>query len=498
MGNIPLPALSIRPPEQQQDPAENYVRLKSLLGQQQVQQQQIQAGQLENQQRQIDLNSQKALQKAYMEAQGDPDKTTKLAAQYGAKPQALLQWQSTVMDQKMKTLQLVQQQGSLAKTQADLMQGAHDQVAATGPQDRPAVYQQQRTQLGQQGVDVSQLPPQYPGDEAFRFMGVAVKSHTQQVEDALKSAEMSKDVSQGQEAAANAKKTQVVVAGMSPSGITAEQQATLAQGQKRLVVEGANLIIARGRLAEEQRHNQATEGQLTPEALDMAAQQFASTGQMPNVGRSGAVRAQIINQAATKYPKVDLATNAAAYKANQDSLQKLQSNLDSVTAFESTANKNLDLFLDQAKKVVDSGSPFLNTPLRMINQKMLGSSDQAAYSAARQVAVNEIAKVTSNPGLSGQLSDSARHEIDTFNPQNATLGQTYKVAQVLRQDMANRHESYSEQISAIKQRLGNSTTGGNAPGGGSSGLTVTAPNGKTYNFKDQASADAFRKAAGIQ
>jgi hypothetical protein len=29
-------------------------------------------------------------------------------------------------------------------------------------------------------------------------------------------------------------------------------------------------------------------------------------------------------------------------------------------------------------------------------------------------------------------------------------------------------------------------------------LTVPAPNGKTYSFKDQASADAFKAKAGIQ
>lgn len=34
--------------------------------------------------------------------------------------------------------------------------------------------------------------------------------------------------------------------------------------------------------------------------------------------------------------------------------------------------------------------------------------------------------------------------------------------------------------------------------GGAGGPTVTAPNGKIYNFKDQASADAFKQKAGIQ
>jgi hypothetical protein len=39
--------------------------------------------------------------------------------------------------------------------------------------------------------------------------------------------------------------------------------------------------------------------------------------------------------------------------------------------------------------------------------------------------------------------------------------------------------------------------GGNQPAQGG-GITVTAPNGKVYPFKDQASADAFKKEAGIK
>src|SRR6185437_2722272 len=40
---------------------------------------------------------------------------------------------------------------------------------------------------------------------------------------------------------------------------------------------------------------------------------------------------------------------------------------------------------------------------------------------------------------------------------------------------------------------------GDQGGGGKAGaFTVSAPNGKTYHFKDQQSLDAFRKAAGLQ
>lgn len=193
---------------------------------------------------------------------------------------------------------------------------------------------------------------------------------------------------------------------------------------------------------------------LSPEAIDMAAEMYAHTGVLPGSARDILTRRQIMNRAAELAPNIDLASNAAAYHANKASLTGLQKNLDSVTAFENTANKNLDLFLGTAGKIIDSGSPWINKPLRDIDQKGLGSSDLAAFNAARQVAVNEIAKVTGNPSLSGQLSDSARKEVENFIPANATLKQTYAVAKVLRQDMANRKTAYQEQLSDIKSRIG--------------------------------------------
>ncbi len=43
----------------------------------------------------------------------------------------------------------------------------------------------------------------------------------------------------------------------------------------------------------------------------------------------------------------------------------------------------------------------------------------------------EIARIITNPNLTGVLSDSARQEVSQFNPETATLGQTVKVAVAL-------------------------------------------------------------------
>jgi hypothetical protein len=172
------------------------------------------------------------------------------------------------------------------------------------------------------------------------------------------------------------------------------------------------------------------------------------------------VRTRIINRAAELYPNLDVASNRADYDANKASLTALQKSRDSIVAFENTAKKNLDIFLSQARRIVDTGSPWINQPLRSVNRAGLGSADQLAFDAARRVAVNEIAKVTSNPNLTGQLSDSARHEVESFIPENATLEQIFRVADVLKRDMENRKISLDEQIRGIRERLGERPGGG--------------------------------------
>jgi hypothetical protein len=164
-------------------------------------------------------------------------------------------------------------------------------------------------------------------------------------------------------------------------------------------------------------------------------------------------RKAIINRAAQLIPGLDVASAKADYAANTATLTQLEKQRAAIGAFEQTASKNIDIFLGTAGKVVDSGSPLANTYLRLATGKLLGSADQAQYDAARQVAINEIAKITSNPTLAGQLSDTARKEVEAFNPAGATLKQTVAVMRLLKRDMQNRTDALDEQIGAVRARI---------------------------------------------
>jgi hypothetical protein len=196
---------------------------------------------------------------------------------------------------------------------------------------------------------------------------------------------------------------------------------------------------------------------LTPEAVQYWAQAAGSGIPLPSMGMgpSGAkAREQIINAAPGAAGGAPLTATRAAVRADTGSLAATQKMRDAVVSFENTAVKNLDLFTKTAKPVIDSGSPWINQPLRTVAGQGLGSADLAAYNAARQVALTEVARVVNNPTLSGQLSDSARKEVMSLNSPNATLAQIYRVVGVLKQDMSNRHQSLDQQLTEIKGRMG--------------------------------------------
>jgi len=312
----------------------------------------------------------------------------------------------------------------------------------------------------------STLPASITTPEELRNIQVQLSAAESAVTTALArkkaTADADKAVADVAEATANAERARKVNFGTSALGVS-EKERIQQQGEgidremtakyrDALLKQAAQRIgIDRQRLFQDKE-----ETHLTPEALGKMAEMFATTGTMPTLGQgknAAAMRSQIINEAAKSFPNVQFATNQAAFQANKASLNSLQKNYDAVTAFEETAGQNLKTFLQTADKIVDTGVPWLNKPLRALDMKLLGSSDQAAANAARTTALTEIAKVLNSANASGVLSDSARHELEQLIGGDATMKQVVAAANILKQDMENRKLSYQEQIKAINNRI---------------------------------------------
>ncbi|MES2137009.1 MAG: hypothetical protein V4502_08125 [Pseudomonadota bacterium] len=239
-------------------------------------------------------------------------------------------------------------------------------------------------------------------------------------------------------------------------------------------------------------HNLSVEGvALTPEAKLKMAEMFASTGVLPNLGMGKAAaqnRSDIINMAAKQFPQVDFASNKAAFQANTASLKTLQTTADRVNAFEGTAGKNIDLFLQTAGKIIDTGSPLLNRPARYLSDQLLGSQNMAAFKAARETALTETAKVLESPGGNQALTVTGREAVKTLSDPSATLGQQIAAMKALRVDMANRKQSNVDQIKAIQDRISQGNPNNPAPV-----QPIPLKDGRILTPRDAAAADAFRR-----
>lgn len=238
--------------------------------------------------------------------------------------------------------------------------------------------------------------------------------------------------------------------------ITPYQQAELGN-------RAAALKIEQGKFGLEQKkfdQAQTDKTDLTPEGLDAAAMMFAKTGQLPALGMGDkTTRKAIINRAAQLTPGLDVASARADFEANKKSLDNITGTLDSLEAFSNTGKKNLQQFVDLFPKLPDSGVPWANTPIRLLNDKLVGAEYAPAVNMARSVAAREFSRIANDPKLKGALTDSARQEVDALIPADITLNQLKRLVPVILNDMNNAHTSLGEQRAAIQGRikLGSST-----------------------------------------
>lgn len=481
MSSIPLPALSIRPPQQQENPLQQYGQLMQLKNemanqplQRQALQQQVQSGGLQLEQQQQAQKDQQAFRQVF----SDPSmkgKTISDIADYLAQKGQISQ-QSYQAAKKAD----IEQRQSLATLDKDQLANADAAHKAT-QQIYDSVMDMPDEQFAQNWPQIAQQYDSIPGNNKAPLdpSKPLTKQQLQQFGPMIAMQRTYLD-----EAAAKKKKEvdlQKATAETSLAETNAAAGGTTDQAKVEHAYLQANHLpdTPENRLKAFNYFNDKTK--IAP--AEVRAQIMLQTPTQvfnPETGQNTyATRKDAIGQIAPSSGEAVAAK--AGVQADAASLKKLQTSYDNVTAFENTAGKNLDQFLKTAKNVIDSGSPMLNTPLRLINSRMGGSADQAAFNAARQTAVAEIGKVlnSANAG-SGVVSDSARHEVEGLIGPDATLKQIYAASNILKKDMENRKTSYQDQIHEVRTRLqGGSHEQNSETSGPAVGSTKKFPNGKT-------------------
>lgn len=229
-------------------------------------------------------------------------------------------------------------------------------------------------------------------------------------------------------------------------------------------------------------------GTLDDNTARFAAETFLKTGLLPNLGygRAGAANRQQVLAMAAEIAKdqglsgTDVAAARGSFKADSASLTQATKSLDAVTSFSNTAIKNGDVLVKMAKEVDATGVPLIERWIRA-GRQATGDPKVAAFNAQMRVYIPEVAKILSNPNLTGQLTDTARKEIESVVSGGASAEQILAIHNTLKTDFANRENSIKEQISEIKKRMGEKKGGAQEGAKATVGAPTQIKNADEYN-----------------
>lgn len=500
MSTIPLPALDVKPPEQQPSLIGQYAQLQALKNQQVMQplqqqaaQQSVQSGQLELQQQQQDLKDQQGISKWFMNIDpNDPDafnpqKVGKTLAQSGVSGKGIMAAQQQLLQHQQTALTMTKDQLSNQQEMANqVYQGVNGIIGVTDPQARAQALTQllptavqAKALTPQQAQQMMQNPAAVTDDQLKQFQhGLGVSSAFLASVARMQTAQTGEQKLPGEIQAQNLNNQKLQGEsnfyqqnGGAP-GVPAElmQQADWLSKNPG---KGASDFLA---WKAKQTPNAMVMGNMfggapggTQDAgLDLAAQNYRLTGQLPaGLTRSPGSTKAIIDRAAQLDQQgggEGIAANKLNVQSLGESLKSVQKNASQVQAFENTALKNMDLLDQTAQKIPDLGTRFANVPIRMITGNMIGTTNMAAFKTALATAQTEAAKVLNSSNATGVLSDSARHELQDLIDGNATYPALKASLATLKSDMNNRSSAYAQQITDLQQRIKGVGAGSANPG----------------------------------
>lgn len=200
---------------------------------------------------------------------------------------------------------------------------------------------------------------------------------------------------------------------------------------------------------------------MDPETVDYWATRVRSGEAMPPLGvgtQAANMRRQIATRAAQlakesgSSPEMDM-VKRATLNAERASLTKLVPQKNAIHQFEETALANGRVLLDLVDKVDSTGVPVIERWIRGGRKSIAGDPDVTNFNTQLGVFVPEVAKILTNPNLSGVLSDTARAEAENLIPQNVTAEQLHGIIPLLEADFGRRSKALDDEIGIVQDTI---------------------------------------------
>ncbi len=201
-------------------------------------------------------------------------------------------------------------------------------------------------------------------------------------------------------------------------------------------------------------------GELTDDAITIAAQQYIRTGQMPALGMGNAgIRVKVLNKAgelvkASGVDPANVPAFAAEFKATQGALNKMERDYAGFAAFEQGMLKNMDYALSISKKYGNTPLPPAN---RIINalRTQTGDPKIVEYANAVYAAAMEYEKIrTAGTAVtSAELSVQAQKKAEELINTSQTHAQLVGASKAMKTDARNIIGSRKGEMDRLKKDL---------------------------------------------
>lgn len=177
----------------------------------------------------------------------------------------------------------------------------------------------------------------------------------------------------------------------------------------------------------------------------------------------------------------DVIKQGEAYKIKAGAAQEIEKMYAAVESFSATVDKNMTMLEGLSKQLPRSDIPIISKGQLAVSS-FVGNPTLSAYRGAMQSVATEVARIVTQPRLTGQLTDSARKEIQTFMHADMTHSQLMSLMRMLRTEVKNREDGIRTMRDTLAdERFGNMAgkveaaagLGGAAPSKTSGGASVS-------------------------
>jgi hypothetical protein len=237
-------------------------------------------------------------------------------------------------------------------------------------------------------------------------------------------------------------------------------------------------------LAETKRHHGVIEsqantgygqeyGKLTPEQRDavdwyskmsLGGDQTWRTGLARTRGGSDLIKAvdERVPQMAAELglSPADIGTNKAVRVATSSALTQNTKDVATLKPYVEMLHQNVDILSTLADKAIATNSALANKPINWVRQNMGDNPAVADYLAQIEIVKNEATRVISNPRLVGQMTDTARKEIESIINGSMPINSTKTVLARIKNDGDRRINTMLDQQKQLQNTLTEMTPGG--------------------------------------